>query len=339
MCRVHSRKTTPLPSPAVSSSSQLRPLRGVSNTSQGGESKAVSFSLAKSIDDGDFRGLSWKAMYTYTHATDANPMTSSIADSSYIRFATSDPNHPTPATSDYEIRERYAVQLNYTREYFGDNKTTFTLFFQNRTGTPFSYTFVDTKNGSVDREFGDILTQSFSGRQALGNQLFYVPATANGMVTATSDPRVSYSGIDLDAFNRFLKNADLLKYAGQISPRNGFRTRWVATADLRISQELPAFFPHGAKLLAFVDIINFGNLLNNRWGVLQQYDFYHGVPVASISCPDGLIVNGQHTCSGATHYVYSGLKTAAGTNDQPISPFVVTNPSLWQIKFGLKYRF
>ncbi|MFI4976640.1 MAG: TonB-dependent receptor domain-containing protein [Caulobacterales bacterium] len=307
----------------------------------GGGSQAVSFSLAKTFNEGFFEGLNGKFIYTYTHATDANPMTSSIADSSYIRFASSDPNNPKAATSDYEIRNRFALELNYSRKFFGDNKSSIGLFAQERSGIPFSYTFVDTKNGNFDREFGDVLTQSFSGRQAAGNQLFYVPMTdSTGAVTATSDPKVSYAaGFDVGAFNRYLSNTGLIRYAGEIAPRNAFRTHDVTTIDVRFSQEIPAFFPRNAKLLAYIDIINLGNLLNNHWGVLDQYDFYRGVPVVSIACPTGQIVNGQHTCAGASQYVYSGLRTATGTVDKPVSPFTVINPSLWQLKFGLKYRF
>jgi hypothetical protein len=251
-------------------------------------------------------------------------MTSSIALSSYTRFATSDPNNPQSATSDYEVKDRYALTANWNHKFFGDNETGLTLFAQRRSGLPFSYTFASTNSSDTNFTYDDVFgnaVSSYSGRQASSNQLFYVPqADGSGQVTATSDPRVQYAaGFDLAAFNTFLQQSGLMKYAGKIAPRNGFKSSDVTTIDVRFSQELPAFFPGGAKVLAYLDIENLGNLLNDKWGVLEQYDFYRGVPVVKPA-----IVGGK--------YVYSGPVQAK-------DPFIVTGASLWQVKVGLKYRF
>ncbi len=167
--------------------------------------------------------------------------------------------------------------------------------------------------------FGNAVS-SFSGRQATSNQLFYVPRLDGGAATATSDPIVGYApGFDLAGFNSFLQSSGLARYAGGVAPRNAFRGPSVTTIDIRISQELPAFVPHGAKVLAYMDIENLGNLLNDKWGVLEQYDFYRGVPVVQPAIAGG-------------KYVYSGAVAAP-------APYVVNSASLWQIKFGLKYQF
>ncbi len=294
----------------------------LTNAADGGTTKSVALTLAKSWHDGLLEGLDLRGTYTYTRSQDRNPMTSSIGLSSYTRFATSDPNNPPIATSDYEVRNRFALQVSWYRKLFGDNETGITVFAQRRSGLPFSYTFANT-NKTGDRSYDDVfgnVVSSYSGRQASSNQLFYVPKTSGGAVTATSDPTVTYAaGFDMAAFNAFLKQTGLINYAGGVAPRNGFRGNSVTTIDIRISQEFPAFVPHGSKLLAYIDIENFGNLLNDSWGVLDQYDFYRGVPVVQPS-----IVGGK--------YLYSGGVTAPDA-------FTVTNASLWQIKFGLKYSF
>ncbi len=300
----------------------------LTNSADGGYSRSAAFSLSKAWDEGLAKGLSLQASYTNTRAADRNPMTSSIADSSYVRFASADPQHPPLATSDYEIRDKYAVTLSYQRSFFWDLMTNITMFAQKRSGLPFSYTFDNSRTGNFDNDFGNLVTQTYSGRQASSNQLYYVPAMTGGAVTATSDPRVTYaSGFDLAAYNAYLKNSGLAKYAGSIVPRNAFRGKDVATIDLHLSQEVPgAPVPKGSKLAFTFDIKNLGNLINNHWGVTEQYDFYRGVPVNDVK-----IVNSQ--------YVYSGLRTATGTTDQAIRPFNVVNTSLWVIKFGAHYTF
>lgn len=299
------------------------------NVSNGGKSDSVAFTLQHGWDDGWFRGLSFNAGYTYTNATDVNPMTSSIALSSYTRFGTSDPQHPTVATSDYQIKDKYQLTVNYSRKFFGDNATVFTMYAQQRSGLPYSFTFDNTRNTStsLDNVFG-IVETSMSGRQGTSNELYYVPAMANGVVTATSDPRVVFGpGFDLNAYNQFLKTSGLAKYAGRIAPRNAFFGKGVGTIDLHIAQEIPAFVPRGSKLQVYFDMKNVGNLLNNKWGVIQQYDFSRVVPV------------NQVTINGANQYVYSALKTATGSTSQPVAPFNVVNPSLWLARFGIKYTF
>ena len=315
----------------------------LTNLKDGGTTDSAAISLGKGWREGWLDGLKMNTSYTYTEATDRNPMTSSIADSSYTRFATADAQNPVEATSDYEIRHKWSMALAYERMFFGDNKTTVNVYAQSRTGLPFSYTFDASSTSRTDTEFGNYVS-TYSGRQAKSNALLYVPQKdSSGNVTATSDARVTYApGFDVANFNQFLKNTGLIDYAGRIAPRNGFRTPRVTTVDVNISQEIPAFFPTGAKLLGFVTIENFGNLLNNKWGRLEQYDFYRGVPVVNLTCggPGG-------NCANQTTYTYSGLQTAAGTDpaagvrnrDQPLRPFGVANASLWQIKVGLKYQF
>lgn len=297
----------------------------------GGGSDAIAVTVAKSWREGIWDGLSARFGYTFTDATDLNPMTSSIAQSSYTRYSTSDANDPEEATSDYEIRHRYTLNVSYTREFFGDNETSFHLFGQHRSGTPFSYTFARSSTGGFDNDFGQSVS-SYSGIQATSNSLLYVPTV--------NDPRVVYApGFDVGAFHSFLDRSGLADYAGGIAPRNAFRTSDYTTFDLRISQELPAFFPGGAKLEVFMDLENIGNMLNDEWGGLEQYTFYRGVPVVDVRCsatgPAGPTVN----CGApGAQFVYSGTGVGGAWNE-PVDAFTVTGASLWQVKLGVKYKF
>ncbi|HEY8615773.1 TonB-dependent receptor [Phenylobacterium sp.] len=298
------------------------------NIDKGG-SDSVAFTAAKDWRDGLLDGFGFRYTYTYTEAEDANPMTSSIASSSFTRFASSDPQRPPAATSDYEVRHRHALNLSYARKFLGDNETAFTVFAQHRSGLPFSYTFANSRTGNFDNDFG-YYTSSYSGRQATSNALLYVP-TAN-------DPRVVYGpGFDVARFQTFLENSGLSKYAGGIAPRNAFRQADVTTIDLRISQELPAFFPNGAKLEVFMDIENLGNLLNDDWGVLEQYDFSRMVPVIDVSCINAAGGAAPTCAAPGARYLYRGTGVN-GAFQEPVKAYR-RDQSLWQIKFGAKYKF
>ena len=303
----------------------------------GGGSTSHAITVAKSWREGIWDGLGMRLIYTQTDATDVNPMTSSIAQSSYTRYGVSDPQNPTAATSDYEIAERFSADISYARKFFGDNETLVHLFIQNRSGLPFSYTFANSRSGSFDNDFGYNVS-SYSGRQATSNALLYVPTMDNGVLTATSDPNVRYVGGDafVAQLNEYMQTSGLAEYAGSIAPRNAFNTPDVFTVDLHLSQELPAFFPNGSKLLVYMDVENLGNMLNAEWGVLEQYDFHRSVPVVNVRCitPAGTAAN----CGAAgALYEYSGTGTGGSLNVP--KPFVRTESSFWQVKFGVKYKF
>lgn len=301
----------------------------LANIDKGG-SRSAALTVSKQWHEGLWDGLGAVFTYTNTHATDVNPMTSSIAQSSYTRFATASANNPVRARSDYEIRDKYNLFLSYEKKVFGDNATRLNAVIQSRTGLPFSYTFANSRTGNFDNDFGQSVS-TYSGRQASSNSLLYVP-TAN-------DSKVVYApGFDVNAFQSFLQSSGLSRYAGSIAPRNKFNNPDVTTIDLHFSQEIPAYFPNGAKLEVYADLENLGNLLNNKWGVLEQYDFYRGVPVVDVNCVAGGSTAAVGCGTPGARYQYKGAGVG-GAFQAPVKPFVVPGNSLWQIKIGARYKF
>ncbi|MFK8017636.1 MAG: carboxypeptidase regulatory-like domain-containing protein [Gammaproteobacteria bacterium] len=232
------------------------------NGSDGGQ-QTYSFALSKAFD----WGLDWTLGYAYNESDDVSPMTSSVAFSNFTNLATSDPNNPGSAQSNYEIPNRITLRLNYERAFFGDNLTKITLFGTANEGRPFSYTFDD---GFV---FGD-----FAGFGRNGRQLLYVP-------TGPDDPLVNFNfdQATQDAFFNFLQDSGLNQYAGEIAPRNALHSDWWTKFDLRIEQEFPGVRAEH-KFAAFMIIENLGNLLNDEWGVLREAGFprYQSVIDATI---------------------------------------------------------
>ncbi|HRX73983.1 MAG TPA: hypothetical protein P5341_07780, partial [Hyphomonas sp.] len=66
---------------------------------------------------------------------------------------------------------------------------------------------------------------------------------------------------------------------------------------------------------------NVGNLLNPEWGVLREHGFPGNAVLYSVSG----INNGQ--------YVITNFNGDADDDS------IVVSPSLWQVHFGIKYKF
>jgi hypothetical protein len=221
------------------------------------ESTVVSFSLAKSFDN----GFNFTASYAFTEAKDVHPMTSSVAFSNYHNIAVSDPENPQLSRSNYEIPHRFTLNLSYTHEFFEGYATKFNLFGQANEGTPYTYTFT---SGTSGLGFNDV-----------DRQLLYVPLV--------NDPKVIYGPeFDLAAFNSFIAAEGLEKYRGSIMPRNPLDSDWWVKFDIRIEQEFMGFY-EDHKASAFFVIENVGNLIKDEWGVLKQGTLLQGAVEASIT--------------------------------------------------------
>ncbi len=290
----------------------------------GGSVDQVALSVGKDWYDGWLDGVGFDLSYTWLDATDQHPGTSSVALSNYQNVAVFDPNDPMVATSNYEIEEAWKINLRYERAFFGDYRTRINVFGQRRSGLPFSYVFDQTASNLVGENSGS------------RRHLLYVPQVdGSGMVSATSDPIARFgANFDFAGFNDFLQRTGLIEYAGQVTPRNAFQSPDVTTWDIHLEQELPAFFPGGARVSLYADIENFGNLLNDEWGVIQQVGFpYMSNSVAARNCQAAAQALSRQTCASGTgnFYEYTGFgeRSAASFN----------SVSVWQVKFGVRYKF
>jgi outer membrane receptor for ferrienterochelin and colicin len=269
----------------------------LSNTrGDSGDSDVWSMSLSKAYD----WGLDWTFGYAYTESTEVSPMTSSVAFSNYVNVAVSDPNDPGVHRSNYNIRNRFTLRMNYRRAFFGDYQTKFTLYGRVNEGRPFSPTFVD---GGFT--FGDTLDD---------RHLLYIP-------DGPGDPNVSFAPtFDQQAFFDYIEQSGLDKYSGRIAPRNSLTSGWWQKFDVRIEQELPGFNPEH-RLAGFLIIENVGNLLNDDWGVLKEQSFPRNQQLVGFSLDTA---NNQ--------YIYEEFFTPAPQSR-------VADASLWNVVVGVSYDF
>lgn len=261
-----------------------------------GDSDVYSVSLSKAYD----WGFDWTLAYAYTDSTEVSPMTSSVAFSNYVNISVSDPNDPDPATSNYEVPNRFTLRANFRKAFFGDSLTKFTLYGHVNQGRPFSPVFVD--GGFV---FGDTLDD---------RHLLYIPA-------GPSDPKVVFGpGFDQQAFFTYLEQSELNDYAGSIAPRNSMYSAWWHKYDIKITQELPGFFPDN-NFAAFLVIENVGNLINDDWGVLKEQGFPRNIALVEFDID-----------SATNQYIYETFRTPAPQGR-------VADASLWEIRLGVSYDF
>ena len=256
-----------------------------------GETTVVSFAISKEYDN----GFAFSAAYAYTDSKDVHPMTSSVAFSNYHGIAVSDPENPQLAASNYEIPHRFTLNLTYSRELFSGYQTHFSVFGQVNQTHPYTYSFASHRNSGL-------------GFNDKDRQLLYVPTEM--------DSKVVYgANFDQQAFNDFIAAEGLTR--GQIMDRNELEGKWWTKFDVRVEQEFIGFMP-GHKASAYFVIENFGNMLNDDWGVLKEGDFLQGAVTTSITS------DGQ--------YSYDEFHNPSSSNR-------LTDPSLWEMRIGIKYDF
>ena len=209
-------------------------------------------------------------------------------------------------------------------EIFKGYSTTASVLYEGRSGYPFSLVFNNDANG-------DSQTQ---------NDLLYVPRR-------TGDSRVRFATTtDQDNFFKIVDRFGLPE--GQALGANSQRYPWVNQFDFSLKQEVPLpYWRH--KLVLGMDILNIGNLLNSKWGIIRGSNQFFVKREGVASSAYDATANG-----GQGQYVYSGVSSALanGTYSTTINGQSYTGsgfaPSLgrgepaatrWSVLFSARYEF
>ncbi|GAB6195251.1 TonB-dependent receptor [Lysobacter xanthus] len=212
--------------------------------------------LSLSLSGKAFQDFTWSIGYSYTQATEVSPLTSSVANSNWNSVAVYNSNEEVEANSAYLVKDRFVGQLNYEHAFFGNNKTRVGLFYEGRKGKPYSWIYNNDLNGD-----------------GVTNDLMYIP-NVNDNNVVFRDVNANGSSADEQALFFSIVNADpsLRRYMGRVVERNSAFAPWTNTFDLRISQEFPGFFDKN-KFTVTLDVLNVGNLLNKKWGRIDEVAF------------------------------------------------------------------
>ena len=271
-----------------------------------GESNVLTLSVRSPTRD----GLSWGTSYTYTDGTEVSPLTSSTSSSNWGGRAVFNPNENVASNSNYLVKDRFTANVNWQKRFFGEYKTTFGLFYEGRSGKPYSWTINNDLNGDG----------------LAGNDLMYIPsAPGSGEVVFSGATPAARAANEAAFWNVVNSNGDLRNARGGVIGRNKSFAPWTNSFDVRLSQEVPGFFKGNKGILTF-DILNFGNLLNRKWGRINEVGFQGaGGLVRSFVDYVGM-ENGKYVYN--TRPVVESLETRQ-----------VKGESQWALQATVKYEF
>jgi hypothetical protein len=238
---------------ALSNGAYTNVIRIAETDKGGGNLATLQLSSSKS------RELKWSLAYTYTDATEVSNLSSSTANSSWNGRPSFNPNEEVVANSTFLVKDRINASLTWEKRFFDVYKTTFGAFYEGKTGKPFSWTFNNDMNGDG----------------ANSNDLMYIPkAFGSGDVVFRGDSATSK--VNETKFWAYVDaHPELKRSAGGVTHRNDSYAPWVNSVDLRLTQEVPGF-KTGHKGVFVLDFMNFGNLLNKKWGRINEVAFSGG---------------------------------------------------------------
>jgi hypothetical protein len=219
----------------------------------------TSWNLAASVAKNAARGLSFKGAYSYGEARNT-------VDPGSIAFGTwagnahrGDPNNPGVGFSGNSPGHRVFALVSYTREYFSFGATSISAFWEGRNGANTSYVFAGDMNGDL----------------ATNSDLIYIHRDQSEMNFSTfthTNGRVFTAAEQAAAWETYIQQDSYLrKHRGEYAERGAVFLPMLKRLDLSLTQDVFANVRGKRNSFAIrLDIQNFGNLVNNNWGVGQR---------------------------------------------------------------------
>ena len=290
-------------------------------TQGGSGGELFSITGSKSFNDGD--GL-FTVGYAHQNMSVVNQSTSATANSTYGKSPNADPNNAMPGRSPFEVEHRLFATLSSTHYFFGENSpTTFSVFFERRSGYPLSATFqTETKSTALYQ------TQAFGLDDSLQddnrNFLIYVPASAADPLVcwvSCASPDLEFAGQAMD----MIRALGLEGYRGSIAPKGHINAPYVSTMDVKVTQVLPGFRDEDEFIIE-LGIQNILNLLDDEMGVHRSAHYTRTNPIFDVEMT-----------ADFSKYILS--PSYAFDLDNPMGIRTQTTPSLWRAQLGFRYNF
>ena len=289
-------------------------MAAVLTNKNGAYNRSATFKLEKPVS----KGLWGYVAYTAAKAEDFMSAGSIASGSWQSAVSVNGNNNLGLSISDFLVKNRIVGLLGYRLDYGKKNggATTFTLGYVGSQNNPFSY----------------IVAGDLNGDRVSNNDLVFVPNKGSDIKFAplTVGTRVYTEVEQQAAFDAFISQDPYLSTRrGQYAERNALDLPFLHRFDLSVAQDL--FVKIKGKRNAFqirADILNFGNMLNNKWGVSQRATASQLLNFVSRDAA------GVPTYRLATQRDASGTYLAKDTYQYNSSVFDV-----WTAQLGIRYTF
>jgi len=302
----NSQKSTFASGPGVNRNQKYYDVVYLTNTNRG-ESNYLALQLSKPFGEDWFGSLA----YVAGHATEVNPGTSSQAASNLNNNVVYAANEDVASPSNYSFKRRVLTQLTWQHHFFGDYLSSVSAFYDGHTGSPYSWVFGNDASGIC---YGSSTNCPYAA--------VYIPRQGDVEFVQGTSPTVEQQFFNFIAGNQYLKD-----HQGQVAGRNGDTSSWVNQVNLSFRQEIPGIFVGRGEIK--LDIFNFTNMLNKKWGNVYDVDFPYARTLANFAGIDpatGKYVYSLPTSNG--NYAPGQLKL----EDQYAQ-------SRWSILVTVRYEF
>lgn len=246
-------------------------------------------------------GLYTSFAYNYLNSKDVNSIEAEITGDAFnFNPAKGNVNDAVLANSKYGDKHRFIGVVSKKWNYGGEKwSTTISTFFEYAQGGRFSYTYGGDANGDG----------------AGGNDLLYVPYASEIATMNFTTPEQAA------AFNNYIEQDDYLQdMRGQFTDRYGALSPWIGKWDVKILQDYNFKIGSKTNTVQFsIDVLNFGNLLNSEWGLVE---------VPTSVQPVGVTVD---SATRIPTYTFNG--------NQKTFNYDTSLNSRWQAQFGIRYIF
>lgn len=249
--------------------------------------------------------------YTYGRSYSVWDVTSSVAFSnwSFGRSLSGREDAQDLAPSKFDVPHRVVASGTYSFP----SKTDVSFTFFGESGIPYEYIYGSDLNGDGSS----------------GNDLIYVPTDAHLASEILFQPNGTLTpAAQADALEQFISSHECLNsQRGRIMTRNSCRSPWTKIMNTSVRQSLPTL--RGQNFILQLDVFNFLNLLNKKWGAQD---------LGSTFSPSLLVRRSAVAAPGQP------LKLASGAQPiftySPSQQFNTQNPqSNYALQLQLKYSF
>jgi hypothetical protein len=275
-----------------------------------GQSGSLTFQATKSTQSGFFASLA----YTLSFASEVTANPGSQANSVWNSNATTATQNDLQSfNSAFVNPHRFIGNLSYKFNYSKYAATTISIFGELAKQNNYSYVY----NGDINNDGNNTTDLMFITKDVL-----FVNQAASASTGITARTAAEQAA----AWSQFIDNTPYLKNrVGQYAGRNEAYLPWYSRFDIKILQDFYVTLGKRKHSLQFsADILNAGNLFNNRWGVRQ---------ITTFNNP--LIFRG-YDASGRPTFNLSQI------GGQPVTKPWQNNlgtGSTWGLQLGVKYIF